>query len=98
MGEDEECNVIKNLDTIDISRYESYVEFLSEAKKYKEKVTYEGTKEETTSKTNNNKDFAKISNKKRAVSRKKINQATKNLVLQHREKYGQENDLENEYD
>lgn len=98
LGEDEECNVIKNLDTIDISRYESYVEFLSEAKKYKEKVTYEGTKEETTSKTNNNKDFAKISNKKRAVSRKKINQATKNLVLQHREKYGQENDLENEYD
>ena len=80
LEEDDDCNVIKNLDNIDISRYESYLEFLEETKKYKEKVTYEGTKEETGSKTNNNKDFAKISTKKRAHSRRKINQTTKNLL------------------
>lgn len=79
----ENCNVVKNLDNIDISRYESYLEFLEETKKYKAKVTYEGTKEETFTKTNNNKEFAKISHKKRATSRKKINQTTKNLILEH---------------
>lgn len=83
LGEAEECGVIKNLDKIDISRYESYLEFLNETKKYKEKVIYEGTKEETSSKTNNNKDFAKISTKKRAFSRRKINQTTRNLLLSH---------------
>jgi len=86
-GEDEECNVIKHLEDIDISRYESYLEFLSETKKYKEKVTFEGIKCETTSKTNKDKAFAKISTKKRASSRKKLNQTTKNLVREHREKY-----------
>ena len=96
LGEDEECNVIKNIENIDISRYESYLEFLGEAKKYKEKVTYEGTKEEATSKTKNNKDFAKISTKKRADSRKKINQNTRGLLLEHRLKHHRDYDLENE--
>ncbi len=83
LGEDEGCNVIENLDKIDISRYESYTEFLEEAKKFKEKVTYEGTKEETSSKTTNNKNFVKISTKKRVHSRRKTNQTTKNLLLEH---------------
>ncbi len=78
-----ECNVIKNLDKIDISRYESYVEFLEEAKLYKTKVTFEGIKQESASKTNNNKEFAKISTKKRAHSRKKLKQGTKNLLLEN---------------
>jgi len=81
LGED--CNVIKNLETIDISRYESYLEFLKETKRYKEKVTYEGVKSESTVKINNNREFAKISTKKRANSRKKTKQTTKNLALEH---------------
>ncbi len=87
----EECSIVKNLDSIDISRYESYLEFLEETKKYKEKVTYEGTKCESATKTNNNKELVKISHKKRAVSRKKINQTTKNLMLEHRIIYDLEN-------
>ncbi len=79
----EDCNIIKNLDNIDISRYESYIEFLKETKLYKTKVTYEGTKLETSSKINNNKEFVKISSKKRAHSRKKLKQNTKNLILEH---------------
>ena len=51
--------------------------------KFKEKVTYEGTKEETSSKTTNNKNFVKISTKKRVHSRRKTNQTTKNLLLEH---------------
>ena len=92
LGEDEGCNIIENLDKIDISRYESYLEFLGETKKYKEKVTYEGTKKECSSKSTNNKDFAKISTKKRAHSRRKINQTTKNLILEHNtdEDFGEE--------
>lgn len=83
IGSDEDCNVINNLDNIDISRYESYVEFLEETKKYKTKVTYKGTKSESATKTKNNKEFTKISTKKRTHSRKKLNQTTKNLILEH---------------
>jgi len=89
-----ECNVIQNLDKIDISRYESYIEFLEETKLYKTKVTYEGVKSESASKTNNNKEIAKISSKKRADSRKKQRQSTKNLLLEHKGRY----DLEREDD
>lgn len=88
----DDCNVIKNLDKIDVSRYESYLEFLEETKLYKTKVTYEGTKSETASKTNNNKELAKIGTKKRAESRKKLKQNTKNLVLEHHRGYNPEND------
>ncbi len=77
-----ECNVIKNLDNIDISRYESYLEFLIEAKKYKEKVTYEGVKIESTTKTHSNKEFAKISSKKRGYSRKRTKQNTKEALIE----------------
>ncbi len=80
---DEDCNVINNLENIDISRYESYIEFLEETKKYKTKVTYEGTKSESTTKIHSNKEFAKISTKKRTHSRKKLKQTAKNLILEH---------------
>lgn len=85
MDESIECNVLKNLDSIDISRYESYLEFLSETKEYKTKVTYEGKKTETAVKKTNNKEFAKISARKRTLSRKRLRQNAKNLILEHSE-------------
>ncbi len=91
-GISEDCNVVQNLDKIDISRYESYIEFLEDAKLYKTKVTYEGIKEESSVKTNNNKEIAKISSKKRAHSRKKLKQNTKNLLMEHRGGYDLEKD------
>lgn len=78
-AKDEGCNVIKNLDKIDSKRYESYINFLKEAKEFKQKVTYEGQKEEDSFKINQDKNFVKISSKKRFHSRRKINQTTKNL-------------------
>lgn len=76
---DEECNVIKNLDKIDKTRYESYLNFLKEAKEYKQKVLYESQKEETTVKFNQDKEYTKINTKKRNLSRRRIKQNTKNL-------------------
>ena len=61
----EECNVIKHLDKIDSKRYESYLSFLKEAKEFKQKITYEGQKEEEKFKINQDKSFIKINNKKR---------------------------------
>lgn len=81
-----ECGIIKNIDKIDISRYESYLEFLCEAKEYKQKLIYEGLKLDTAFKINNEKTVAKISSKKREVSRKKIKQTTKNMHLEETEK------------
>ncbi len=81
-GSSSGCNVIKNLCDIDISRYESYLEFLNEAKKYKEKITYEGVKTESTTKTHSNKEFAKISSKKRTHSRKRTKQNTKEALIE----------------
>ena len=69
-----DCAVIKNLDKIAPSRYESYLEFLVEAQEYKEKVTYGGTKVESTSKMTGGKTAPKISGKKRKASRKVMKQ------------------------
>lgn len=44
--QEKECNVIKNLDKIDESRYESYKTFIEEAFEYKKKITYSGNKKE----------------------------------------------------
>ncbi len=63
------CNVLSNMDEIPISRYESYLEFINEAFEYKEKVKYNGLKQETHHKINNNKTIAKISEKKRKSGR-----------------------------
>lgn len=63
------CEVLKHIDEIDPDRYESYLEFIKEAFEYKEKVKYNGVKEETHVKFSNNKKVAKISDKKRQASR-----------------------------
>ena len=59
-----------------------YKSKVKETKEFKQKVTYESQKEETTNKRFKEKTFAKISSKKRSFSRKKLNQTTKNLHLE----------------
>ncbi len=68
------CAVKEHLDSIDITRYESYKEFVEEAKEYKEKVKYQGIKTETSLKKINNRTAAKISSKKRQKARNTVNQ------------------------
>lgn len=66
---EDECEVIKHLEEIDKSRYQSYTEFVAEAREYKEHVKYNGIKKETAHKFKNNKAQVKISEKKRQASR-----------------------------
>lgn len=68
------CNVLEHIDEIDSSRYESYLSFVDEAKDYKERIKYEGKKEEHSKKTVHNKQIAKISEKKRQSARNTIKQ------------------------
>lgn len=68
------CNVLKNINKIDENRYKSYLEFVKEAKEYKERIKYEGKKEEKLKKLVNNKHIAKISEKKRQSARNTIKQ------------------------
>ncbi len=63
------CEVLKHIEQIDESRYESYVEFVTEAIEYKEHIKYNGIKKETSQKYKNNKVHVKISDKKREASR-----------------------------
>ncbi|MBR1424453.1 ribosome small subunit-dependent GTPase A [bacterium] len=63
------CEVLKHIDEIDSSRYESYTAFVQEAFEFKEKIKYNGLKEETSNKINNNKSVVKISERKRQASR-----------------------------
>ena len=77
--DDEGCNVLKNLDKINPIRYQSYLNFLNEAYEFKQKVIYESQKEEGFTKKHLEKDFVKISSKKRGFSRKKTKQETKNI-------------------
>ncbi len=64
------CAILENIQNVSKTRYNSYVSFTEEAKEYKERIKYSGTKEETFSKEHNNKSMAKISSKKRQDSRK----------------------------
>lgn len=68
------CNVLNNIDQIDPSRYESYLAFIDEAKEYKERIKYEGRKEEHSKKFVHNKQIAKISDKKRQSARNTLKQ------------------------
>ncbi len=68
------CNVLNNIDRIDPTRYESYLSFIDEAKEYKERIKYEGKKEEHSKKFVNNKHIAKISDKKRQSARNTLKQ------------------------
>ena len=63
------CEVLKNIDNIDHTRYESYLEFVKEAFEYKEKIKYNGRKTETHNKFHNDKSVVKISEKKRHGAR-----------------------------
>lgn len=68
------CEVLKNIENISQSRYESYLEFVKEAFEYKEKIKYNGIKTETHKKINQDKEIAKISQKKRRLSRNNAKQ------------------------
>ena len=68
------CNVLDHFADIDDTRYESYLEFVQEAKTYKEKVKYEGRKVENNKKYINNKFVAKISERKRLSARNNLKQ------------------------
>lgn len=56
------------------SRFQSYKKFVTEAKEYEEKISKISIKNESFVKYNKNKMMAKISDKKRGLSRKKLNQ------------------------
>lgn len=72
--QEEDCNVLANIDDIDLSRYQSYLSFVIEAKEFKEKVKLQGTKQETSQKQVAKKQIAKISARKRQGSRKTLKQ------------------------
>lgn len=65
------CAVIEHIENIDLSRYQSYLSFVNEAKEYKERVKISGTKHEreTNFKHNNDKMTVKISAQKRQSAR-----------------------------
>jgi len=68
------CAVKEHLDTIDETRYQSYLEFVAEAKNYKEKVKYQGTKTESSHKKHNDNLAVKISTRKRQSARNTLKQ------------------------
>ena len=72
--QEENCNVLANLSEIDISRYQSYLSFVQEAKEFKEKIKMQGTKKETSQKQGLNKQVAKISTRKRQSARNTLRQ------------------------
>ena len=69
-----DCAVKEHIAEIDETRYQSYIELLNEAKLYKEKVKYQGTKIETAHKTQNNSVAVKISTRKRQGARNTLKQ------------------------
>lgn len=77
------CAVLQNIEDIDESRYESYIEFVNEALEYKEKIKYNGIKKETSQKLKNNKVHAKISEKKRQASRNTRKQQIYKEIEEH---------------
>lgn len=68
------CNVLTNIEKIDPTRYESYLTFVDEAKEYKERIKYEGKKQEHAKKLVHNRQIAKISEKKRQSARNTLKQ------------------------
>lgn len=68
------CRILDDMDNFFISRYESYLEFVNEAKEYKEKVKFQGKKTESRFKQTHNKTAVKISTNKRQGSRRTLKQ------------------------
>ena len=71
---EDNCAVLGNIENINTSRYESYISFVQEAKEYKDKIKFSGIKTETHMKQNNNKDYVKINQHKRQLSRNTLKQ------------------------
>lgn len=69
-----DCAVKAHMGEIDMSRYESYIAFVEEAKEYKEKVKYQGVKTESSHKQTHSKTAVKISSRKREKSRNTLKQ------------------------
>ena len=68
------CKILDNINDFAQSRYESYKEFVKEAKEYKEKIKYQGNKTESRYKQTHNKMAVKISVNKRQASRRTLKQ------------------------
>lgn len=71
------CNVIQNLDKIAPSRYESYLQFLSESLEYKELISKRSIKNESRNKITGNRVSIKISKRKRDTARNTARQNIK---------------------
>lgn len=71
---EDKCGVLANINKIDATRYESYLTFIDEAKEYKERIKYEGKKQEFAKKVVHKKQIAKISEKKRQSARNTLKQ------------------------
>ena len=68
------CSVKENMNCIDETRYQSYIEFVEEARTYKKKVKYNGIKSETALKKHNDNIAVKISSRKRQSARNTLKQ------------------------
>jgi ribosome biogenesis GTPase len=68
------CKIIEDIHLFGKTRYESYIEFVKEAKEYKEKIKFKGVKTETRFKQTHNKTAVKISANKRQGSRRTLKQ------------------------
>ena len=71
------CSIYDNLDKIDESRYKSYLSFLDECLKYKEKISKRSIKCEDYKKESGSNTFVKISKRKRIQSRNTVKQNIK---------------------
>ncbi len=71
------CEVLKNLDKIDETRYASYKAFVEEAKEYKDRIKQQGNKKEENSKKNGHKQKVMISSRRRELSRNTVKQQVK---------------------
>lgn len=69
-----DCAIKAHIGKINETRYESYLAFVDEAKEYKEKVKYQGVKEEVSHKKNYDKVTVKISSRKRQRARNTVKQ------------------------
>ena len=68
-GGETDCAIKAHIGEIDLSRYESYIAFVEEAKEYKEKIKYQGNKIEFAHKKTHEKVAVKISSRKRQSAR-----------------------------
>ena len=68
------CAILERLSEFAPERYESYAEFVKEAKEYKERIKYQGNKKESRFKQTHNKTAVKISANKRQGSRRTLKQ------------------------